>query len=245
MAETNGGDVKFRISLRYSSTIGELVDSLEGTNVNLPSFFINHSNLDKMINSETYEFETETIGVVGNMTDEQDTPIEELKIDENGIKRNIREAIFELIYDNFIPDLNVEELNDLQQTIRDGQLTINRGDDELLVFTKKDGNVLQQMGVDENPGDEITNKGGLVDELYIQLSMDGTDDSIFTDYDYQYLKSSLSQLLNFGNAGTRWFIQFLGNEYRYATKDGEGNWINVPNIPNLTKTVLGLSLIHI
>ena len=121
-------------------------------------------------------------------------------------------------------------------------MTLSRGDDELLVFTKKDGNVLQQLGDGENPGDEITNEGGLVDELYIQLTSDGTDSSLFDNYDYQNFKSTLSELLYFGNAGNRWFIEFLTNEYRYATKDEVGDWINVPNIPNLTKSISGVSI---
>ena len=242
-----GGNTKFRIEINFHASMGELDTvfnsgyTFMGDNtwgVELSSDYSLEENENRLLQS-TLTFDTQELNVIPNQYIEDEEQIDSV-IDEIKIKRDIREGIFELMYDNFIPNLDLDDLNTLQQTIRDGQLTLNRGDDELLVFTKKDGNVLQQMGDGDNPGDQITNDGGLVDSIYNILTSDGTDDSTYLQT--ENLKATISQFLTFYNTPFKWCITFLTQEYRYATKDEMGNWINVPNIPNLTKVLRGVTI---
>ena len=185
------------------------------------------------LESETFYVSPE-IEDVGGQIDFYPTGSDGLPIipDEKTIKRMIREQIYEGMYSAILNDelLSVDDILSFQQTIRDGALTVGRNDDEILVYTKKDGNVLNQ------PGEDLER---IVGRVYADF------ESAFSSIE------SESQLLNIITANAKNYLQYTKNDspknqivYRviytstpqiseiYAVKEG-GQWTNVPNIPNI------------
>lgn len=185
------------------------------------------------LQSETFYVPPGT-GDIGGQIDFYPTGSDGLIIrpDEVAIKRMIREQIYEGMYNAILGDelLSVEDVLSFQQTIRDGVLTVGRSDDEILVYTKKDGNVLNQ------PGENLEK---IVERVYMDFKSN-----------FSAIESE-SQLLEIINNNASNFLQYTktdGSEtiknYKvtytnlpqiveiYAVKE-EGVWTNVPNIPNI------------
>ena len=152
--------------------------------------------------------------------------------DEKTIKRFIREKVYEGMYGSILNDetLSAEDVLSFQQTVRDGALTVGRSDDELLVYTKKDGNVLNQSGEDI----ERIVRRIYTDFLEAFSSMES--ESQLLDIIKNQISSNL-QYTKSGGMGMPYVYKVIYTNIPqiteiYAIKE-EGQWTNVPNIPNI------------
>ena len=149
--------------------------------------------------------------------------------DEKTIKRVIREKVYEGMYSAVInSDLTPQDIISFQQTIRDGALAVGRGDDEILVYTKKDGNVLNQ------PGDKI-------EDVVTQIYNDG-EEIWANSTNMNYIQTQIEGLnitypINITATQKTYTVKFASSEakmYAQANDDmGIWYWTNVPNIPNI------------
>jgi len=215
-----GGDAQFEIIVNFNKIYND-----SSTNY-----------LDILVN-QTATFETPIISIEPEFIDDEEveyfpTGSDGAAIipDEKTIKRMIREKVYEGMYSAVITsDLGPHNIMSFQQTIRDGAMTVGRNADDILIYTKKDGNVLGQTD------DEI-------EDIVTQIYADG-EDIWANSTNMSYIQN---QIENFD-------ITYFTDESEYAHKiykvqygDGDPkvyakaqevtnmwNWINVPNIPNI------------
>ena len=205
----SNGDVEFEILINYNRVI------------------------DGILTSQTKSFKTPVLSKTSTLDVGEEIeyfPIGsdgEVIIDEELVKRSVREKVYEGMYGEIINNqtISAQDILSFQQTIRDGAIAVGRGDDEILVFTKKDGNVLNQAG--ENIED-IINKIYVENINQIQTFQSNVDlKSWVSGINISY---SDSQSPDFG---TIFKITYGGVEVIYAKKMPEDGWVNVPNIPNI------------
>jgi len=155
-----------------------------------------------------------------------------IRPDGVSIKRMIREKIYEGMYSAILGDevLSADDVLSFQQTIRDGALAVGRSDGEILVYTKKDGNVLNQ------PGENIES---ILERIYSDFSSAFSSIESETEL-LEVIDNQIPHFLSYDrhSPNTEQFnyrityINYPQISETYAIKE-EGVWRNVPNIPNI------------